>query len=85
MPKKRKQYNREFKIEAVKLTEDPERSVASVASSLGVSTSLFIHGKRSIPSTGFSPSQVMESLSRLMTSFAKSRKILHEYGKNETC
>jgi transposase len=39
MPKKRKQYNREFKIEAVKLTEDPERSVASVASSLGVSIS----------------------------------------------
>ena len=40
MSKTRTRHSKEFKLEAVRLTQEPERSVASVASELGVSESM---------------------------------------------
>jgi transposase len=40
MYKKRKQYARDFKLEAVRLSEEGDRTVASVARDLGINVSM---------------------------------------------
>ena len=40
MDRARQQYTREFKLEAVCLSENPERSAASVARELGINPKL---------------------------------------------
>jgi len=52
MPGKRKQYDREFKLEAVKLVVDQGRSVADVAASLGVSEGVLHAWKRKYVADG---------------------------------
>ena len=52
MPKNRKQYSREFKIEAVKLIVEQDRSVSGVATSLGVSVSTLHSWKKKFAADG---------------------------------
>ena len=46
MPKKRKTYTREFKVEAVRLLERSERSQAEIADELGTSSSSLSRWKK---------------------------------------
>jgi len=50
--KKRKQYTKEFKLEAVRLTLEEGRSVASVARDLGITENSLHHWKRQFASDG---------------------------------
>lgn len=52
MSGKRKKYDREFKLEAMKLVVDQDRSVAEVAASLGVGESVLHAWKRKYVADG---------------------------------
>lgn len=48
MDKARRQYTREFKLEAVRLSEDPDRSAASVARELGIRSKLLYRWRQEL-------------------------------------
>jgi transposase len=52
MAKSRRKYSREFKLEAVKLVVEQERTVGDVAESLGVSAGLLQRWKSQLKSEG---------------------------------
>lgn len=49
---KRKQYTKEFKLEALRLTREQDRSVASVARDLGISQNALYKWKRQYQADG---------------------------------
>ena len=53
--KRRRLHSREFKIEAVRLSEDPERSVGEVADSLGIHRSLLQTWRKKFLGVGLQP------------------------------
>jgi transposase len=54
MPTKRQKHTREYKIEAVRLTQDGTRTVAEVASSLGLRADQLYRWRREFSEDGVS-------------------------------
>ena len=52
MTKSRSKYTKEFKLEAVRLSSDPETSVAEVAADLGVSESMLYRWRKALSVDG---------------------------------
>lgn len=86
MDRARRQYTREFKLEAVRLSEDPERSAASVARELGIKPKLMYrwrqelleHADEVFPGHGKLPEsqEAMRQLQRELERVTQERDIL---------
>ena len=49
---KRRKYDREFKLEAVRLSHEPGRSVSGVARNLGINANILHRWRRQLPDGG---------------------------------
>jgi transposase len=86
MDKTRRQYTREFKLEAVRLSEDPDRSAASVARELGIKPKLLYrwrqelleHANEAFPGHGRRPEseEAVRQLERELERVTQERDIL---------
>ena len=52
MGETRRKYTREFKLEAVRLSEDPDRTAAEVARALGITPSILYRWRQAFRSEG---------------------------------
>jgi transposase len=52
MGEARRKYTREFKLEAVRLSEDPDRTAAEVARALGITPSILYRWRQAFRSEG---------------------------------
>ena len=86
MDKARRRYTREFKVEAVRLSENPERSAASVARELGIKPKLLYrwrqelveHADEAFPGQGKLPEseEAVRQLQRELEWVTQERDIL---------
>ena len=81
MSKQRRSYTREFKVEAVRLSENPEKSAADVARELGIAPKLLTRWRReyrakgndAFPGHGNMPESEAE-ISRLRREIARTKE-----------
>lgn len=79
MAEKRRQFTREFKLEAVRLVTEKGKKVSDVARDLGIGANMLRNWKRQVESrTGLSPTDVFPGNGQLTSQDEEIRRLRRE-------